>query len=243
MSITALMNARIWIAEHDLVDDTNEVTVDWEAAELDRTTFGSGGKRVLVGGIESVQFNVKGFLNFAASQSDAALSAVLGQTGKVVTVAADSSAGSTAVFAKAMKSKLQRGAKVGDLSMFDGTLSGSAKPGLVEGVLLAAEQTVTSSTNVSGIQHGAVASGESAYAALHVFAASGSSPTLDVKIQSDDNGSFTSPTDRITFTQAGDVTSEWGSVAGAITDDYWRVVATVGGSSPSFTFAVSFGIA
>ena len=60
-------------------------------------------------------------------------------------------------------------------------------------------------------------------------------------MQSDDNSGFTSATNRITFTQATGVTSELLSVAGAITDDYWRLSYTIVGGS--FTFAVALGIA
>lgn len=101
----------------------------------------------------------------------------------------------------------------------------------------------TSSSTGTGRQLGAVASGKSLYAALHVITASGTLPTLDVKIQSDDNGSFTSPTDRITFAQrTTTATYDFGSVAGSITDDYWRISYTIAGTNPSFTFAVVAGI-
>ena len=80
------------------------------------------------------------------------------------------------------------------------------------------------------------------YAGLHITAASGTTPTLVVKVQSDDNAGFTSATDRITFTSANSIGGQWSSVAGAVTDDYWRVTWTVGGTSPSFTFVVALGI-
>ena len=243
MAVTALTDARIWLAEFDLVDDTNEVGLDVDISALDKTNFGSGGKTELVGGLTTTVVSVNGFLNFADDQSDEALSSVLGTADKVATFAADDAAGSTAILAQGLASKLSRGAKVGELSTFSGTLTTSKTPGAVEGVLLAAEQTQTTTTSVAGIQQGAVSAEQSGYAALHVFAASGTSPTLDVTIESDDNAGFTSATTRMTFTQTATATSEWQSVAGAITDDYWRVVATIGGTSPSFTFAVSFGIA
>ena len=85
--------------------------------------------------------------------------------------------------------------------------------------------------------------GKSMYAALHVISVSGTSPTLDVIVQSDDNSGFTTPTNRITFSQTGAVGAEWGSVAGAVTDDYWRVSYTIGGSdTPTFAFAVTCGL-
>ena len=82
------------------------------------------------------------------------------------------------------------------------------------------------------------------FAALHVLSASGTSPTLDVVLQSDDNSGFSSAVSRITFTQATGITSQWSTLAGAQTDDYWRASYTIGGSAtPTFTFALVIGIA
>jgi hypothetical protein len=126
-----------------------------------------------------------------------------------------------------------------------GTISGSSSTGPVVRGLLVHPSNVsrTSSSTGTGRQLGAVAAGKSMYAALHVISASGTNPTLDVILQSDDNASFTSATSRITFTQATGRTSQLSSVAGAITDDYWRVSYTIGGTNtPTFAFAVTAGI-
>lgn len=121
---------------------------------------------------------------------------------------------------------------------------GTGSP-VVRGTLMHPNATArTSSGTTTGVQVGAVGSTQTMYAALHVLSASGTSPTLDVIIESDDNSGFTSDTDRITFTQATGIGSEWSTVAGAITDDYWRIRYTIGGSAtPTFTFAVVIGIA
>jgi hypothetical protein len=81
------------------------------------------------------------------------------------------------------------------------------------------------------------------YAGLHITAASGSTPTLDVTIESAALVGFGSPTTRITFTQAAAAGWQFSSVAGAVTDGFWRAVFTIGGSSPSFTVAVFLGVA
>ena len=66
--------------------------------------------------------------------------------------------------------------------------------------------------------------------------------SMTLKIQSDDNSGMSSPTDRITsFTAATGTGYQWGSVAGAITDDYWRCVYTITGTG-TITFAVAAGI-
>ena len=79
--------------------------------------------------------------------------------------------------------------------------------------------------------------------ALHVLSVAGTStPTLTVIVQSDDNAGFTTPTTRISFTAATAVGAQWGSVAGALTDDYWRISYTISGTNPVFAFAVSAGV-
>jgi len=119
---------------------------------------------------------------------------------------------------------------------------GAAAARIVRGVVLHPATARTTSGTGTITYVGDVSSGQKAYAALHVIAASGSSPTLDVAVQSDGDSSFGSPTDRITFSQASAVGAEWKSASGAISDSYWRVSYTIGGSSPSFTFVVVFGI-
>ena len=83
---------------------------------------------------------------------------------------------------------------------------------------------------------------QSLYASFHVLSVTGTG-TLTLKVQTDDNGSFTSATDRITFTAAttGN-TAQWSSVAGAITDDWWRITYTISGTGPAFAFAVTAGV-
>lgn len=90
---------------------------------------------------------------------------------------------------------------------------------------------------------GGVASGKKLYACLMVLTAS-VSDTLDVLITSDDASGFTTPTTRVTFTQknaAGQF--EWVEVDGPITDEWFRVQWTIGGTAPSFNFVVLLAIA
>ena len=132
----------------------------------------------------------------------------------------------------------------GDLAMARITGQSSTGP-LARGMLIHPSSVArTSSSTGTGQQLGAVTATQRMYVALHVIAASGTNPTLDVVLQSDDNGSFTTPTSRVTLTQqTATGGSTFGSVAGAITDDYWRISYTIGGTgSPSFTFAVTAGI-
>lgn len=101
---------------------------------------------------------------------------------------------------------------------------------------------VTASAAGTGAQLGALSATQEMHAALHVFNADGTSPTLDADIESDDNSGFSSAVVRGSFAQKTDIGSEYLTIAGAITDDWWRINFTLGGTSPSFGFAVSLGI-
>ncbi len=70
----------------------------------------------------------------------------------------------------------------------------------------------------------------------------GGSPTLDVTIESAALVGFGSPTTRMTFSQMTARGAQFASVAGAITDPYWRVKWTLGGSTPGFALVVAIGI-
>jgi hypothetical protein len=74
---------------------------------------------------------------------------------------------------------------------------------------------------------------------LVVTAASGTTPTLDVKLQTSKDGSGTGLgawRDVASFAQATGAASERKSFSGL--DRFVRAVATVGGTTPSFTFSV-----
>jgi hypothetical protein len=72
---------------------------------------------------------------------------------------------------------------------------------------------------------------------LQVSAASGTTPTLDVKIQHSSNGTVWA--DLITFTQQNAVNGEYATVAGTV-NRYLRALWTLGGTTPSFNFNVAF---
>ncbi len=120
--------------------------------------------------------------------------------------------------------------------------AGASAARLVGGKVLLPPGVVSgASGNGTGYQLGAVSASQKVYAALHVLSV-GSGGSVVFKVQSDDNGSFSSATDRITFTAATDKTFEWKEVAGAITDDYWRITyARTAGSN--FNAVLLVGIA
>lgn len=222
----------------DLSNSLNQIVLDHSADSLDSTAIGHTTRR-RIGGLRDVALGAAGF--FEAAEPDASLFAAAGVIDKVVQVAAAQVAGSIAYFMRAMAGEYQPfGGSVGDLAGFR-LAAGCSSERLVRGTLLEFN-TRTTTANGAGLQLGQVAAGKRVYAGLNIVAVSGGTPSLTVKVQSDDNAGFSSPTDRIVFNAATGVGSQFLSAAGPITDDYWRIVWTISGTTPSFKFAASVGI-
>ena len=223
----------------DLSNFASQVALDLSAEAKDSTCLGHTTRR-RKGGLKDTALSAAGF--FEAAEPDATLFAAAGASDKIITVSHSQTIGNIAYFLKALLGEYEPfGGSVGDLAGF--RLNAGCSDGDLIRATLMEFDTETASANGTGRQLGAVSASQSVYAALHILTVSGTSPTLDLKIQSDDNASFTSATDRITFSQATAVGAQFGSLAGAITDDYWRAVWTIGGTDdPTFRFAVSVGI-
>jgi hypothetical protein len=219
------------------------------AETLDSTTFCSGGWEEYVAGLKSGSLSFDGFADFTAITNgiavDKELFDNLGSAGAPVSVAVPA-AGATAVVvgdpaytSRSLAAGFSTFGAVGELTPIEADIetTGLVARGAILHTTAAAETTTGTAT---GAQLGALSSTQSLYVALHVVAAV--TGTVTVKVQSDDNSGFTSATDRLTFTSAGSAGWQWGTVAGAITDTWWRAQWTVAGGG-SYTFAVVAGIA
>lgn len=210
---------------------------------LDTTTLSTTGYRSLAGGLKSATVSLGLLADLADDSIDETFWTLLGTPSVPHSICTASADGSKAYLFRGIPLAHEIGGTVGELAMTNIT-GQSSTGGVVRGKVLHPDGvTRTSSSTGTGRQLGAVVAGKSLYAALHVLTATGTTPSLTVKVQSDDNGSFTSATDRITFTAADTGnTYQWGSVAGAITDDYWRISYTISGTDPVFGFVVTAGI-
>ena len=104
---------------------------------------------------------------------------------------------------------------------------------------LSATNVTTTGAKGTGVLLGAVGATQYLYATVHCLTAG---TTVTIKIQSDDNAGFTSPTDRITLSAITATGGTWVTrLAGSITDTYYRfnVTAVTG----TFTLAGAIGIA
>ena len=158
-----------------------------------------------------------------------------------MTVGAQTGAdGEIAYFFKALLGEYKPGAAVGDMFGFQASGDDSGGDGLIRGTIMGVgAKTVTGTGSI--VQLGAVSAAQKLYAALHVTAFA-SITNVIVKIQSATLVGFGSPTDRITFSTATGLTSQYATpVAGAITDQFWRAVWTITGAG-SVSIVVPVGI-
>lgn len=243
MSTQVLTATKIYAGEYDVTGQVNQVSLDYDAEALPDTTFGSGGTKTHKGGLKTVKFSMGGFVDEGTGLiGDFTFSRIGTVDIPLTTVPQGGSVGDIAYFFKALQAAYQRPLQVGQLYAF--SLSAEASNGpLVRGQVFVAAGAKTSTGTSSVVQLGATGASQRLYAALHVLSVSGSTPTLDVTVKSDDAGGFASPATRITFAQKAAIGYELLSAAGPITDDYIRVDYTIGGSSPSFSFVVVVGIA
>jgi len=221
-----------------------DVRIATEVAPLDSTNLASNGCVTLIGGLKSCTVDMILMQDKADNSVDETLWTNFGTADVARSIVTNSADGSVAYLMRGINLGYSDGGTVGEIAMTR-IAGGSSTGGVVRGRLIhPGSASRTSSSTGTGRQLGAVVAGKSLYAALHVLAVSGTNPTLAVKVQSDDNASFTSATDRITFTTADTAnTYQWSSVAGAVTDDYWRITYTIGGTdTPTFSFAVTAGI-
>lgn len=239
-----LINVREYLAGCNLTGFGNKIETHVAAEALDKTVWASGGWKSRTGGTFDGDFSADVFWQAGdASMPDDVAWASLG-LGTVPHTATPNSAavGTTAILGSTFLSEYKPAAPHGQL--LAATLTGQTSDPMVRGQIIHSETTARTATgNGTAVQLGAVSAAQALYANLHILTVADAAATLTVKIQSDDNSGFTSPTDRAIFTAASAVGGQVARIVGAITDNYWRASWTIaGGSTPSFVFVVSAGI-
>lgn len=243
MSVAVITTSTVLTGGVAMTTRARRATVGLSATEQDITNLGSAGwKELAAGGIKSGTISIDGMADYVADTNgiatDAEFFANLGVAGAPVSIIPSAAAvGDLAYTAQALYIGVSQFGAVGEVGPLEADIVTSGP--VVRGAVLH-YTTQTSTGTAAGVQLGAVTAGQSLYVALHHLTRSAG--TLTVKVQSDDNSGFTSATDRITFTgSAAGGTYQWSSVAGAITDDYWRAQFTI--TSGTHLFAVVAGIA
>jgi hypothetical protein len=248
LSPQVLTDCRIYIATADATGVSNKIEYSVEYEELDRTTFASGGAKERCGGLADMSANIGHFWQAGdLSMPDDTFWANLGVATVPLTVIPTSGAvGTLAYVTRVLECSYKPMGEVGKLLSATVDLKGTWP--VARGAVLHPQGTARTATGTGTAQQlGALSSAQSLYVTYHLLSitADSGSPTLTVKIQSDDNSGFTSATDRGTFTVSSALDGQTMKIDGAITDDYWRAAWTVAGgaTNPSVLFAVAAGIA
>mgnify|MGYP000968940331 CR=1 FL=1 len=242
MSSFVLSNAQVLVGSAELSAFTGEFTVGGEVAIEPAQHMAAGGYAVTLPGIVRASFDVKGNADFASggvSQTFGYAQLGTQYAASVVPAGTAATYGDAAVLTRGYLSRLKGllGA-TGKVAGFElGLTSDTAEVNGFVGAPLAS-RTTSGLTGTAVALTGPTAS-QRLWAALHVTAASGTN--LAVKVQSDDNGSFTSATDRITFSTVSATGWQFSYVDGSFSSEtHHRVTATV--ATGTFSFVVLMGV-
>jgi hypothetical protein len=244
MATQTLTNCKIYVAGFDLSGDLNAVALDYGADMLDGTTFGQT-TRINVGGLKTTVAKCEGLYDVdGTDEPDDVIYSRIGTANVPVSICPTTGAvGEVAYLFRSVHTEYSVGGAIGDLLPFSVGAEGSDGAPPIRGYVMQASGSVTADANGTAVQLGAVSATQRLYGSLHVLSAS-AGDTLDITVESDTASNFPSATTVLTFgqlTTAGE--SDWQSVAGAITDTWYRIAINVGGVGPDFSFVVTLGIA
>lgn len=223
MAKEVLKNVAILYGGVDLSSDTNELSLGATAAEVDFTNFASAGWREVGVGLRDAEWSFNGF--WEAAEPDASLFAGVSGTPVTVTKTYPMVAGDIAYMMRTVRTRYELKGRVGDGAMYGLTLKGD-RP-MVRGKIIETLDAATANGNGGEVEVGAASATQTIYAALHVLSNSGGG-TLDVTVESDATG-FASPVTRFTFAQVSAVGSQYLTLAGPVTDTFYRAVRVIAG--------------
>jgi hypothetical protein len=231
-----LRDARVLFGAYALSADHHEITMTVGAAERDGTRFGHTAECV-VAGLPTLEVTGTGFVRVGPTGPDAGIRGQLGLEHVPITIMSGDPALEPAAveFFLAEALNYKSGAAVGDLYAFSWTAKGNGVAPAAAAAVTAQDVTAQMwGTAVQLLPNVPVA------VAVHILAVSGTTPTLDVRLESAPTSAFASMTERwfpATMTAAGAV---FARVPGS-TDTWWRLRCEVGGTSPRFTVLAIIG--
>lgn len=234
MAEHVFMNGLLLCGRADLTAFTKEVRL-LLSNDLQGTPALNDTWQTRLAGLSDVAFSGGGY--FSAAEPDATLFAELGVVDSLITAAPTIVLGDVSYFFRAALGEYTpiQGA-VGEVAGF--VLNAASYSGaLIRGTLME-NGSVLVTGNGTGRNLGAVGAAQSVYAGLHITAITGD---WTIIVESDDNSGFTTPTTRMTFSNQTAIGDLFSSLAGSITDTWWRYRFTEN-SAGTITLAASLGI-
>lgn len=236
MAKAIIRNAAIWLDGYDLQRGANRIDIEGSSDVIDVTCFADT-SRVKVLDTPQASISAAGYMD---SVFEKALFDSWGVQGLALTAAFKKLAGEIAFVADVQDGRyntvLGRGQAMGFTLACEVGVGGFGR-----GRVLHVGSGVTATGTGTGQLMRAIGTGFKAVASLHVTSVAGTTPTLTVIIESDDNVGFTSPVTQATFTTTNVVDGETKAIVGPKPDTYWRAKWTITGTLPVFDFAVALG--
>lgn len=248
MAKQVLLNVRTFAGGADLTGQSNKVEIGAEVEDKDATPYrpvGQGGWKEILGGLASVSITGSG--QWEAGDpglvDDATWAAIQRRAPVPWTICPLSAAeGELAYATTALTTSYKQGEAVGEVAPWEANASGNGLA--TRGTVMHSPGTARTATgDGTGAELGALAAGQRMLAVLHVLSASGTTPELTVSVESDADNTFSAPTVRGTFDMADSPGGQALTVAGPVTDTWWRLSWVISGTTPSFLFVASLGIA
>ena len=241
MAKSILLNQKVFFGGYNITPRTNAIALEQKNDLKETTCFGEAAKTRLPG-IRDVKIGVDGFAELDAT--DAAMFANMSLATLPISVPAEGdTVGNVAYSFLAVQGTVNNEMKLGEVHKF--TLGAEGTGALLRGRIFRNTSAAVSSNGGSTVQQlGATNTTpkKTLMGALHVVTASGTTPTLDVTVRSDDNSGMSSPVTRLTFAQKTGIGSEIVSASPNSADSYYDVRWSVGGTSPSFAFLFVLGL-
>lgn len=239
MAAHVLTNSQVVVGSSDLTPFTGQISQAGKVNMVDTTTFGSGGYHTEAPGIKTFVTNLSGVSDMTPTGVNGLIvpTAIGTQYATYCAPQGGATAGDPVIFSRGvLADDTPWGGNIGAAAKF--SMSTTSDTAMVAGLVLAplvsrgaltgAPVTMTGPTTLQKV-----------YAALYVTTAVGTN--LAVTIQSAPASNFAAPTTQFTFATTSAVGWQWATpVAGAITDGFWRCLATVGTST--FIWACHVGI-
>lgn len=249
MAKYVLTNVRLFAGGCDLTGASNKLELGGEFEEKDATVWPVADSQTTLGkqylaGLFGAKISASGLWEAGdPSLVDNELFADRGATAGWTACPAGSAENSVAYLMTALQTSYQLLGAVGDIAPWQASMTGTGF--LARGRMVSAPGTARTATGAGTIIQlvGGIPSGKRLHASLHVLSVAGTStPTFTGTVQSAALVGFGSPTSRITFTGATAISGQYSTLAGPITDEFYRLSFTISGTSPSFLVAAAVGV-
>jgi hypothetical protein len=244
MAATVLTDARIILGTTDISQFSGTFDSQSSVNMVEFTPFGAGGYVQKIPGLQSHSDSFSGAADYAAGGVSAVFnSAQLGEQDLITLMPfGGATAGDPAQFTRGLIQSINApGGSVGDLATFDMTTTSDTTK--VFGIVAAPPALRSSTLTGSVLAMTGPTASQRLYIGMNLTAAT-STATMVVTLQSATLVGFGSPTLRATLATTVAATPSWQfvSVAGPITDGFWRATLTYAGAG-NLTSSVVIGVA